>query len=87
MTTPVIVFEQRELVLSKFLRVVSVQAVVFRFGPEHQIISHGVYQMSFVKSFVAKSAFCDLLKTSSDLEIKQYDRVVVFLSTSEMIQG
>ena len=43
--------------------------------------------MSFVKSFVEKTAFCDLLKTSSDLEIKQYDRVVVFLSAIEIIQG
>ena len=43
--------------------------------------------MSFMKSFVEKSVFCDSLKTSSDLEIKQYDRVVVFLSAIEMIQG
>ena len=43
MTTPVIVFEKREVVLSKFLRVVSVQCPrSVRFGPEHQIISHGV---------------------------------------------
>ena len=43
--------------------------------------------MSFVKSFVEKSVFCDSLKTSSDLEIKQYDRGLVFLSAIEMIQG
>ena len=72
MTTPVIVFEQREVVLSKFLRVVSVHCPwSFRFGPEHQIVSHGVQQMSFVKRFVQKPVFCATLKTSAgDQEIK-----------------
>ena len=65
MTPPVIVFKQRKVVLSKFLRVVSVQCPQsFRFLPEHEIISHGVLQMSFVKRFVEKSVFATRLKLS-----------------------
>ena len=72
MTTPVIVFEQSEVVLSKFLRVVLYSVLspfVFDLNIKSSVMEFNK-KMSFVKRFIEKSVFCDSLKFYSDVEIK-----------------